>query len=398
MRCLIVGAGVAGPSLAHWLLQAGHTPTLVERAPRLRTGGYVIDFWGRAFDVAERMGVLPDLLQRGYQVTDVRLVGEDGRSVGGFDAEVFGRFTGGRYTTLPRGDLAEAIYRTIDGKLETLFYDHVVELHDRGDIVEVRLAHGGRRTFDLVIGADGLHSSVRAMAFGPQESFEKYLGYKVAAFEVAGYRPRDPGVYVLHTGVGRQVGRFAMRDDRTLFLFVVADEDPSIPEGPDEKKAFVRNRFATMGWECPAILGAMDAASDVYLDRVSQIRADVWSKGRVALLGDAAYAVSLLAGQGCALAMVGAYVLAGELGDGSDVAGALVRYRARLAPYIAEKQRAAEGFARSFAPRSELALAVRNGLSRLLRVGFVADLALRKAMKDDFALPDYDVQGQVGAI
>src|SRR5262249_4837382 len=153
-----------------------------------------------------------------------------------------------------------------------------------------------------------LHSNVRRRAFGPQDRFEKDLGYRVAAFEVRGYRPRDEEVYVLYCAPGRMLGRFALHDDRTLFLFVFAADPAAFPANLDlsAQKAILRARFGDGVWECASILSELDRSPDLYFDRVSQIRMDRWSRGRVALVGDAAFCVSLMAGQGSALAMTAA--------------------------------------------------------------------------------------------
>src|SRR5262249_30881918 len=159
------------------------------------------------------------------------------------------------------------------------FGDEVVGLREESEGVTVEFEHAGRRRFDLVIGADGLHSSIRRLVFGPQSRFEKQLGYVVAAFEIAGYRPRDQDVYVMDNQPGRMVGRFALRDDRTLFLLVFADDDATQPAGLSllARKAILRGRYADGRWECASILAEMDRAPELYFDHVSQIRMDSWS-------------------------------------------------------------------------------------------------------------------------
>lgn len=390
MNILISGAGIAGPTLAHWLLKYGHEPTIVEHARRFRTGGYVIDFWGRGYDIAEKMGLIPEIRERGYFVKEVRFVDGDGERTGGFAADVFSQATRDRYVSLRRGDLAAAIYGSIDGKVETIYGDSIAQLAEDGDGVVVTLAGGSERRFDLVFGADGLHSNLRSLVFGPQDRFEDYLGYKVAAFEIEGYRPRDEDVYMLYTEVGRQVARFSMRDDRTTILFVHIDGDPTTPHDLAAQKAALHKVFDRDGWECTPILAALDAADELYFDRVSQIKMDAWTSGRVALLGDAAFCASLLAGEGSALAIIAAYVLAGELdrADGDHVA-AFAAYERLMRPFIAEKQKAAKGFAGAFAPKSKLALFLRNQITKAFHVPFVANLALGSGLQDNIDLPDY---------
>lgn len=389
MRVLISGAGIAGPALAYWLDHYGIESTIVERAPRLRTGGYIIDFWGAGFDVADRMNLLEEVQRKGYRVESVQVVDRTGKRVAGFPASVLAEATGGRYVSIPRGDLAEAIFERIKGRVETIFGDSISQMVEVGSGVRVSFASGAQREFDLVVGADGLHSRVRELAFGPEDQFEHFLGYKAAAFETDGYGPRDELVYVMYTEVGQQVARFSMQNNRTMFLFTFADANPYCGD-PPEQKALLRRRFGSSGWECPAILDALDRATEVYFDRVSQIRMDVWSRGRVVLVGDAASCVSLLAGQGSALAMAGAYILAGELHRAKDdYRSALERYQAVFAPVIRSKQQAATRFAGAFAPESRIALWLRNRIFDLLNIGWVGNLALRRDLTDSITLPSY---------
>lgn len=392
MRIAISGAGVAGPALAHWLLRTGHEPTLIEQAPHFRAGGYVIDFWGLGYTLVERMGILRQVLEAGYAVEEVRLVDTHGRRAGGFRTEAMRGMLDGRFTSLPRGDLAAQIYRTIEGRVETLFDNSITALDEQADRVCVDLADGGQRAFDLVIGADGLHSAVREIAFGPESRFERNLGYYVAAFETDGYRPRDELVYVSYGTPGRQISRFSLRGDRTMFLFVFLADHLAGPEphGLDERKRTLHTLFDAVGWEAAEILEAMEQVDELYFDRVSQIVMDRWSKGRIALIGDAGACVSLLAGEGTGLALTEAYVLAGELHRaGGDYETGFRRYEERLRPFIEGKQRSARNFASSFAPRTAFGLWFRNQATRFMAIPGVANRIIGTGLRDDIALPDY---------
>lgn len=384
---------MAGPALAWWLVRYGAEVTIVERAPEFRTGGYVVDFWGAGFDIVDRMGLLPEIREKGYMVREVRIVDRHGKRVSGFPVEAFARISHNRYTSVPRGDLAETIFRSVEGKIEAIFGDTIEKLEQDASGVTVQLARGGERRFDLVIGADGLHSNVRRLVWGADSRFESYLGFKVAAFTVDGYQPREELVYLMYTEVGQQVNRFSMRDDRTMFLFTFADPDPAFPQNIDEQKALLRRRFGGSGWESGPILDALDRAPELYFDRVSQIRmpAEEWcAGGRIALAGDAASGVSLLAGEGSGLAIVAAYILAGELHRaGGDYQRAFARYRDLFLPFVIGKQRAALRFARSFAPPSKMAIVMRNLIFRVMSIGWVADLAAGRGLRDDIVLPDY---------
>ena len=369
-------------------------PTLVEKAPRLRTGGYVIDFWGAGFEIADRMGLLPQIKLKGYKVQELRVVNRAGKKISGFPVDSFAHVTRNRFITIPRGHLAASIFGLLEGKVETIFGDSVARIDQSNKAVHVAFESGAERDFDLVIGADGLHSRVREIAFGAGNGFEKYLGCKVAAFETAGYRPRDELVYVLYTEVGQQVGRFTMRGDRTLFLFTFADEGIDKTDDVLSQKALLRKRFGKSGWECPQILDALDGTNDLYFDRVSQIRMDeregLWTRGRVSLLGDAASCVSLLAGQGSALAMVAAYILAGELHRaGGNYAEAFARYQNLFGPFVRGKQKAALRFAGFFAPKSKSSLFLRNQIMKLLNLPWMADLSVGREMADKISLPEY---------
>lgn len=394
MDIVISGAGVAGPSLAYWLLRGGHRVTLVEQSDHFRTGGYIIDFWGLGYDLAERMGVLAAVRDRGYSVGEVRFVRDDGSKASGFGVEVFRNLTGGRFISLPRGDLARAIFDTVEDRVEMRYGDSIAAIDQRDDGIDLRLASGAKMRADLLIGADGLHSKVRELVFGEEKQFERDLGYRVAAFNAPAYGSRDPDVYVTRSWPGRSLSRFALADGSTLFLFVFASDywDGAIAGDFAARKAVLHAVFGGLGWETPAILAAMDDAASLYLDTVSQIVMPRWSQGRIALLGDAAACVSLLAGEGTGLAMTEAYVLAGELAraDGDHVA-AFAEYERKLRDFIDGKQASARQFASSFAPRTKLGLVARNVIVNLMKYPFVANRFAGNSVRDDFELPDYPI-------
>jgi 2-polyprenyl-6-methoxyphenol hydroxylase-like FAD-dependent oxidoreductase len=387
---LISGLGIAGPTLAFWLKAGGFEPTLIERSPRLRTGGYVIDFWGLGYDIAERMGLKNDIERVGYHVQEMRVVDGCGRRVSGFDVDVFRELTKGRYVTLGRSELSHLLVDKAAGTSEVMFDNEIVSLEDRGDGVRVQFKHGRERQFDLVVGADGLHSEVRRLVFGPQHQFEKNLGYAVAAFEVSGYQPRDENVYVMYSRPGRSLGRFTMRENQTLFLFVFATGNEALPETLDGQKELLLALYADDKWECRHILDQLKGAQELYFDRVSQIQMPNWSRGRVALAGDAAFCVSLLAGQGSALAMTSAYVLAGELAKARgrhDVA--FREYEAFLRAFIDTKQAGAARFGGALAPKTQWGLWFRNQVVNAFTIPGLARVAIGREITDKLLLRDY---------
>jgi 2-polyprenyl-6-methoxyphenol hydroxylase-like FAD-dependent oxidoreductase len=388
---LISGAGIAGPTLAFWVKKAGFEPTLIERAPAPRNVGYVVDFWGLGYDIAEKMGLAEHLDRAGYRVRELRIVDERGKRITGFGTRVFEELTHGRYVTIPRGVLSRLLLEKVERTTEVIFGDEIQAIQADPAGVTVAFERGGIRRFDLVIGADGLHSHVRKLAFGPEEFFEDRLGYAVAAFEVRGYRPRDEDIYLVHGRPGRMLGRFTLHDDRTLFLFVFTAGTGSLPATLDERKKLLRDRYAEDAWETRRVLDELGRADDLYFDSVSQIRMKSWSQGRVALVGDAAFCVSLVAGQGSALAMTSAYVLAGELANASgrhDVA--FGKYEGLLREYIATKQRAAERFATAFAPKTAWGMHFRNLVIRLMANPKLSKIVAGKGIIDTLRLPQYD--------
>lgn len=404
MKIAISGAGVAGPTLAYWLLRAGHEVTLIESAPSLRTGGYMIDFCGVGYDVAERMGLSQDIRDAGYVLQDVRYLDRDGLLSGRISASAFRRELGERFTSLPRGDLALLIFQSLGDDVETLFGTSIASIDDRHGRVRLAFTDGAERTFDLLIGADGLHSNVRRLVFGSTYRFERHIGYYVAAFTARGYRPRDELAYVTYGLPGRQISRFALSHDRTMFLFVFSAErlQGGEPDGLAQRKKTVCDVFADIDWEWPRIRLLLEASKDLYFDRVSQVQMGTWTKGRVALLGDAAACISLIGGEGAGLAMIEAYVMAGELArhDGDHVI-AFAAYERRLRPFVQRKQRAARRFAGSFTPRSAMGVWLRNKATWLMAIPGVPDLLVGARMRDDFELPEYvflssDAVGQYG--
>jgi 2-polyprenyl-6-methoxyphenol hydroxylase-like FAD-dependent oxidoreductase len=386
---LISGIGISGPALAYWLRRSGFEVMLIDHAPALRTSGYMIDFWGAGFDIAEKMGLLPQILAHGYRIDELRLVDAQGRRTAGFDVHRIRTLLRDRFISLLRGDLSKLLFESIDD-VETSFGDSIRHIAPSGNKLHVEFARASPRDFDLVIGADGLHSAVRKLWFGDEREFARHLGYYAASFSVENYPCRDPAAYVGFTAPGRQVARYALRGGRTVFFFIFAAPAEHVHE-PRDRKKLLHETYAGQGWECPQILRLLDGVDDLYFDDVSQIRMPRWSRGRVALVGDACACPSLLAGQGASLGMLGGYVLAGELKrSAGDFDQAFARYEERLKALITAKQDEALKFGSWFAPRTRLGIFARDQITRLMQIPFVANHLLGVMLRDDVQLPRLD--------
>ncbi|MET8912332.1 FAD-dependent monooxygenase [Micromonospora sp. NPDC004551] len=338
---LISGAGVAGPTLAWWLRRQGFRPTVVERAPALRDGGYKVDVRGAALTVLDRMGLLEEVRRRDTGMRLARFVDAGGRQLATMDAALFGGREGDDVEML-RGDLARLLVDAT-GDVEYLFGDSIAALDPAADGVDVTFAGGGRRRFDLVIGADGLHSAVRRLAFGPTATHLRPLGHHIAICTV----PAEFGeerVELMHPAPGRSVGVYrtaGAANARALFLFPSPVEEPDHRDLPAQRVALAR-AFGGAGWRVPELLAAADAP-DFYFAPMSQVRLDRWSTGRIGLVGDAGYGPSPASGQGTSLGLVGAYVLAASLAEagGEPVAG-FAAYERRMRPFVEANQGLAE--------------------------------------------------------
>ncbi|MGY2010574.1 FAD-dependent monooxygenase [Nocardia gipuzkoensis] len=323
---LVSGAGIAGPALAYWLHRYGFAVTVVERARTLRPGGQAIDFKGRTHrTVLERMGILHDVEEHRTGTTDTVFVDERGSR----RALMSGEFTGGDVEIL-RGDLSEILYSRTGDRCEYLFGDSVAALTETAAGVHVEFEHAPARTFDLVFGADGIHSRVRRLAFGPERDFVQYLGYYYA---VAGASPRGgktAGRPERATAYGHNApGRLAISGGpkaQQMYMFASPELDYARDDSAAQRRILTET-YAEVGWEVPRMLTELAEFDDFYMDSLSQVRMpDGYTKGRVALVGDSAYG-NTLGGFGTGLAVVGAYVIAGELAlaDG-DHTTAFARY------------------------------------------------------------------------
>ncbi|HEY1892359.1 MAG TPA: FAD-dependent monooxygenase [Steroidobacteraceae bacterium] len=351
-RVLISGASIAGPALAFWLSRYGFEVTVVERSPGLRPGGYAVDFRGSTMKVLERMELVPAIKQHETRTSSIVMVDEQDKVV----ARLPDGFTSGDLEIL-RGDLAKVLYETTRASADYLFDDSIHALAQSADAVEVVFASGKMETFDWVVGADGLHSNVRALAFGEESKFVRHMGYYISIFSVPDFMNLgDAGRYYVE--LGKRVGCFGTKNDgnaKASFYFASQRIDYDRRDVASQKK-LLRETYAGVGWKTPQILQMLDAAPDFYFDSLSQVKMDRWSSGRVVLLGDSASCPSPMAGMGTSIAIIGAYVLAGELKlTPDDHSAAFARYEATMREFVAQAQQLAEGVS-WFIPQTRLKL------------------------------------------
>jgi 2-polyprenyl-6-methoxyphenol hydroxylase-like FAD-dependent oxidoreductase len=348
---LISGASVAGPALALWLARYGTTVTVVEKAPALRTGGQAVDFKGAThLAVLERMGILDEVRRRQTGGHDQTLVDGRGRKI----TVIPGAFTGGDLE-IRRGDFAEILYQRTKDSCEYLFGDTVTSLTETAGGVHVTFERSAPRTFDLVVGADGIHSVVRRLAFGPEKDFVKFLGHYYALADID--FDSDP---VMYNEPGRMVAIGGPKSP--AFLVFASPELEYDRYDVEQHKRIVAEAFRGAGWRVPELLDRLPQAEDLYLDTISRVHVPTYSRGRVVLLGDSAYG-NTLGGFGSGLAVVGAYVLAGELlAAGGDHRVAFARYESLFRGYakIAAKANAGP----YLAPPTRSRMAMRNWMFR----------------------------------
>ncbi|MEV8377201.1 FAD-dependent monooxygenase [Kribbella sp. NPDC056861] len=367
-RVLISGASLAGPALAFWLERYGFEVTVVEKAAELRPGGQAVDFKGPVhLSVLQQMGILEAVKQASVEDSDGTFVNAKGRTIG----VVPGAFSGGEIN-IPRGDLAQLIYNLTAGKCEYVFGDSITSLTETSHGVDVTFVHGSARTFDIVIGADGIHSNVRKLAFGPETDYVTHLGYYYVLADLD--LDLDD---VAYNEPGRMVG---LGGSKAPAFFVFASELLPRTDDIEVQKKQLIDAYRGGKWRVPELMAKIPTASTFYMDSISRVTTQHYSRGRVALLGDSAYG-NALGGFGTGLAIVGAYVLAGELlrAEG-DHTNAFAQYEAKYRDYASVSQKINAG--RLLAPKSRPGIVGRNLLFTTMKVFSPAMKALEGPAKN----------------
>jgi 2-polyprenyl-6-methoxyphenol hydroxylase-like FAD-dependent oxidoreductase len=385
MEILISGASIAGPALAYWLGRYGYRPTIVEIAPQLRTGGSAVDFRGPLhMGVLEKMGVVDALRAVETHGTEMRFVDEHGARLMQWPAGL-----AGGDLEVQRGDLARILCEASGDRTEYRFGDRIAAMTETPDGVEVTFASGVQRRFDLVIGADGVHSGVRRLVFGPEEQFVKHLGYYVAGWPV----PDEWGLTrsMLYNTPGRMasVGRNHRDPQHAQAFFCFRSPRLTYDRrDPEQAKQILRDRYAGMGWLTPRLLAHLDTVDLAYFDQICRVDNPSWTRGRFALVGDAACGATI-GGQGNGTAIVAAYVLAGELAAaGGDHRVAFGRYEQRIGKFARGTQKGGDTTGMFLAPKTATGIRLRNAVNNqqwFLKLTF--KIAANRST--DLVLPDY---------
>ncbi len=390
---LISGASIAGPALAYWLRARGIRTVIIERAPAPRPGGQAVDLRGAGRTVVERMGLMDRVRALTLDQRGIAWVDAGGRVTARMPADSFGGEGIISEIEILRGDLAQVLYEATAPDTEYLFDDTVTGLDQDDGGVTVTFANAAPRRFSLVIGADGLHSAVRTLAFGPETGSVRPLGCYTAWFTAPAADDLDRW-YLMHNATGGRVA--SLRPGRLPNETKAGLSFRSAPlrydrRDLDQQRDILVSRFAGVGWKVPWLLDAMREAPDFTFDELGQVHLDHWSTGRVALLGDAGYCPTPLTGLGTSLALVGAYVLAGELGaaDG-DHRAALARYEQVMRPYVTRGQQLPPGGVRAYAPHRALSIRLQAASMRsMTRWPMRSLLAGQFAKAGGITLPDY---------
>ncbi|XVU23639.1 FAD-dependent monooxygenase [Actinoplanes sp. CA-054009] len=387
MRVLISGAGIAGPALAFWLHRAGADVTIVEKAPAPRPGGQAVDVRGVARGVVSGMGLMPAVRASRVDERGIALVDTRGRRLAEMPADMFGGEGIVAEIEISRGDLSRILVEATTATADYRFGDRITELTPDG---RATFQSGGRARYDVVVGADGVHSGVRALTFGPEAQFVRPLGGYGALFTVPAPDDLDHWAHMYNAPGGRVAMVRPVGAGRAMAALNFLSKTRYGRLSRAEQQDLIARNLDGAGWKVPSLLAAMPTAADFFFDSVDQVHVDRWSRGRVVLLGDAGYCGSPLAGLGTSMSLVGAYVLAGELAAHGDPAAAFEAYQKEMSAYVASGMQLPPGGMHGFAPRNRLMIRARAASMRSMsRWPMRQMLAKQFGKADAITLKDY---------
>ncbi|WP_099042132.1 FAD-dependent monooxygenase [Mycobacterium neglectum] len=396
---VISGAGIAGPALAFWLTRNGYRVIVVEIGPGLRPGGQTVDLRGAGGDVVERMGLIDEMEHRSLFQRGIAWVKSDGSRRAEMPVTAFGGNGPVSKLEILRGDLVDVLYQATKETAEYRFGTSISDLVQDRSGVDVTLSDGSALRADLVVGADGPHSAVRRLVFGPEEQFVKPIGGYNAWFSAPDRVGLDSWYLMYQASGGLNASLRPSHDPAIAKAGLAFQSEPIVYDrhNLDEQRQILVERFAGAGWECDALLAAAQEADDFYFDSLAQVHMPSWTSGRVALVGDAGYCASPLSGMGTSLALVGGYVLAGELGpadslDAEPLQAALERYGTLMRPYVDTCQDLPNNIDR-FAPMTEKEIADNAMAMKWMQRWPFRPLAARLWFRiaDSIDLPDYSL-------
>ncbi|MGP4070003.1 FAD-dependent oxidoreductase [Halobacillus sp. B29] len=367
MKVIIVGGGIAGLTLAYWLNKNGNEVQVIEKASELRTEGYMLDFFGPGYDVAEKMGILDSLQRIHYPISGLEFRSEDGKFKYELPYPSLRHLFNGRHFNFLRGDLEQVLYGLVKDRVDFKFGLTINDVQQDDNQVHMKFSDGSRGTADLVVGADGVRSRVRSLVFGDHHNYIKHMGYYTAAYIIENScmsKPLNNAFYSL-SSPELQASVYPIRGDRSATFFLYKSSQKEEHLFREEAINELNHHFKHMGWVVPELLDQAEEASDFYFDEVSQVVMPQWSKGRVVLVGDSCQAVSLMAGQGASLAMTGAYVLSRSLQESNDVKQALEKYENDLKPQVMKTQASGRKFAHYFLPDTRWRIIIRDVTMRI---------------------------------
>lgn len=391
-KILISGASIAGPTLAYWLHKYGFNVTVVERSPGLRLGGQNIDVKGPAKEIALKMGIAEKIRALNTTEVGLRFVNSKNQTLAEFPAESSMSMT--QELEILRGDLVKILYDHTSEDVRYIFGDRIIRLDQTGDEVEVLFGSGKKDKFDLVVSAEGIGSGTRDLAFGSRPCY-KYLGLHTAYLTIPKKitDSRWARWYNAPKGIVFMLRPDNYGETRASVTFLAEENEYRDLDEQTQKKALIK-RIQDAGWESERLVNGIGESSDLYFERVSQVKADRWSKGRVVITGDAAWCATPIAGKGTDLAMAGAYILAGELSKAEHHEEAFGNYEKIMRPYVEKCQKLPPGIPGIVYPESKWGIALLNQCIRVAGskpVEWLLKLFSGNSKEDkkEIMLPDY---------